>query len=1087
MSGHHTAKLEQELLQLGLGLKSALKAEHVSAAQDAWLREEAARRELTVVADREPEPSNVGVSPALGTSLFVGRDPALLRELVAASRVQRNPQASSADKHAAIRRIGSALGYPDCCVEAYVAGREFPDQSLVCLRPAFGTEGVADPLLDLAGNDELVSHVPCSYACQPSIALARETGAALEARDPAAWLARRARMGLPLLLFGNRGMLRLTPQDGSSTEQSRVRFSSADVSTLLDPALVEAFSRADSVELGDGRLTISSGPRRLYEEQRASPLDLPLLLVWGSRPRRRVRLALVDLHRSLIDYMDTMTLAMLSGDLTHLGIQNELIRLYLDRERPSTWRSSTQKLARYLLEGGFTGVVWNMAFDADVAETTRRSGLVSVLLDGRFSGDAGPFDYVLSMPTRQACSRFWRLWAQGEDLPRVPGLFHPGAGGWQRKQLLASIEPPLRPSAETFWPNTQYVTLEGEYRPPVDIWSLCANPGCPYGKKLDDNEHFQGVVVPPEASARGCSFCEEGGDYEGAPALPTMETLLHQLAYIVERAPHGRFIIHERAVFRFLARFLERADPLIRASGRSTGPPEFFVTGRCDEIVREQKHLREALDVARSLGQRVNAYLVGIENFSQRLLDLFNKGSSVEQHVRAVEILRELEESHPGTFTATRSASHGFLLFTPWTRFEELEENAHWLEVTRFWELRSEATLSKLRLYPTVPLYYKARAEGLLEAGYGDGAHDMSLRLGYSREAPWRFEDPRAAAVYRLLLSAVDAYPRGSRELAFFRAAIEAVRRDGQHAQPEPFLASWRDSQPERRGLQTNGVGFGMSLSGRCNLGCPFCNRKHDRPDPGLRPLAERLLEARAARRDHVVLNGAEPLMSPALLVAARAAARAGFRTIALETNTLGLDSARVEKLRKAGVTRILPFLPGWDDASSNQLAREPQAAPLARSAARAIEASELETVPVIPIARHTLPRLPAYIARVEELYPSARAVAVRFFPEQGQLPHQLSDGPGETPIVRLVEAAAAIGLRVVQAGSPIVPPCTLEHTLALRSLFVLDRPAEPAFRRVEACQACSLSSRCPGASAEFGEQFPLARLAPVREALPGR
>ncbi len=1085
----YSPKIELELLQLGLGLKSAIKAEHVPEEQNTWLRREARARGLFVVEDDEPEPSYSGATPRIAKTLFVGPDVELLRSLREWSHTQRSASLPSADKQAAIRKIGEALGYPACCVEAYVKGREFPDQSLVFLRPAFSTEGRPHPLLNPGGNDELISHVPCSYACAPSLAIAERTSRELAKMAPEKWKQREERMRQPMLVLGERGIVRLEPTDDDVPSYSEVRYERADTSTMVDPALSAAFEAGNRIELRPGSLDVLSSGRKVHSENRSAPLDLPLLLRWNGPPRRRARVALVDLHRSLIDYMDTMTLPLLSGDLTRLGIQNDVVRLYVDRERPGTWAASYQRLQKMLLDGGYTAAVWNMAFDAPLVAELQKTGMLQVLVDARFTGDDMPFDFVLTSTSRQGFSRFWRLWCEGDDSPRLEGLFHRQRdSSWHKSELAEPLPRAPRIDDETFWPATHYLVPEGEYRPASDVWHLCVNAGCPYGKRLDDNPHFVGIEMPARASARGCSFCEEGGDYDGAPSEPTLRSLLHQLEYIAGREPHSRFILIERAVFRFLPRFLERADEITKKSGRRGERLEFFVTARTDEIVREQKNLEKALEVAEQRGLSVNLYLVGVENFSQQQLDLFNKGTTVAVQVESLEIMRRMEREFPTTFTASRETAHGFLLFTPWTTLDDLRENVKWLEHTRFWEFRSEATMSKLRLYPTVPLFYKARAEGLLEAGYEDPSLDMSVRLGYSKEAAWRFAHPEVGAVYRLLVAFADDYPRGPREVELLRDAIGAVEEHGANVETEAFVAAHRRTAPPRPGIERpRRERLSIPLSTTCNLGCTYCNKKRDAPPAEREEIARLLLDGRARGETVAVLDGAEPLMARSVGFAARAARRAGYRAVGLETNTLGLDRDGVERLREAGVTRLLPFVPGWDPPSIDRIAREPGAADLLRQAATFVERSGLEVQPVIPVARETLNQLPRFVELACELYPSLRGFALRFFPSEAGLPHQLADGPGEAPIVRFVEAADHVGLGVSQVASPVVPPCAFSDTLALRDLLVLDGTPTTDAVRIEACGACALADRCGGVSQTFTGAFPAARLVGVPTALPAR
>jgi pyruvate-formate lyase-activating enzyme len=273
-----------------------------------------------------------------------------------------------------------------------------------------------------------------------------------------------------------------------------------------------------------------------------------------------------------------------------------------------------------------------------------------------------------------------------------------------------------------------------------------------------------------------------------------------------------------------------------------------------------------------------------------------------------------------------------------------------------------------------------------------------------------------------------------------------------------------------------------LSLSTTCNLGCTFCSRKSERPAPERRVLAQALLDGRARGHDQVVLDGAEPLMSAELLWAARAARAAGYATVALETNGIGLDERRIRRLAEAGVTRIMPFLPGWSAEATSSIAREPEAGALVSASAPAVDGSDLELLPVVPVAREVLPHLHHYVDFVRSLYPRARGIALRFFPDAGELAHQTI---GEQPLARMVEAADAAGFRVYPAGSPVVPPCAFDELSSLRDLVVLDGTVADDVARIRQCETCVLAPRCPGVSASFLETFPRARLAPVRTLLP--
>ncbi|HEY8426868.1 MAG TPA: radical SAM protein, partial [Sandaracinaceae bacterium] len=116
-------------------------------------------------------------------------------------------------------------------------------------------------------------------------------------------------------------------------------------------------------------------------------------------------------------------------------------------------------------------------------------------------------------------------------------------------------------------------------------------------------------------------------------------------------------------------------------------------------------------------------------------------------NVRAIALLDDLARRFPESFEHRRLRAHGFVAFTPWTRPEQLLENARVMREVRFEELRAEAAKTRLRLYPRTPLYALAEAEGLLADSFG-ARGDRAAEQGYDASFAWRFADPRVEAIY---------------------------------------------------------------------------------------------------------------------------------------------------------------------------------------------------------------------------------------------------------------------------------------------------------------------------------------------------
>jgi len=84
------------------------------------------------------------------------------------------------------RELGRLLGYPECCVEAFIE-RALPDRDLYVLACSVAaTRGVVSPALDPYHPAALIEYFPCAMDCAASIERAERIRAWREAHDPGA-------------------------------------------------------------------------------------------------------------------------------------------------------------------------------------------------------------------------------------------------------------------------------------------------------------------------------------------------------------------------------------------------------------------------------------------------------------------------------------------------------------------------------------------------------------------------------------------------------------------------------------------------------------------------------------------------------------------------------------------------------------------------------------------------------------------------------------------------------------------------------------------------------------------------------------
>jgi hypothetical protein len=152
-----------------------------------------------------------------------------------------------------VRAVGVALGYPACCIDAFLGQhqRTNAEMRFAALRR---TTGPASLLLnDLLDRGALVSHMVCRYDCPPSLLYAR---ALAEALGPPARRDLESRLGGLMVVFGRGGVLRLVP--AAPSEAGRYRFAAVEASGEGPEAQQwrAALQDADAVEVTGERVRV---------------------------------------------------------------------------------------------------------------------------------------------------------------------------------------------------------------------------------------------------------------------------------------------------------------------------------------------------------------------------------------------------------------------------------------------------------------------------------------------------------------------------------------------------------------------------------------------------------------------------------------------------------------------------------------------------------------------------------------------------------------------------------------------------------------------------------------------------------------
>lgn len=137
---------------------------------------------------------------------------------------------------------------------------------------------------------------------------------------------------------------------------------------------------------------------------------------------------------------------------------------------------------------------------------------------------------------------------------------------------------------------------------------------------------------------------------------------------------------------------------------------------------------RETFEQLKEAG--LSEVLLGIESGNDGTLKRMQKGTTVKKNIEALNILRDLDID----------TTIGFIMFDPYTTWEELQENLSFLKDTKLNFLR--VSLNVMQPYPGTIINCKLQEEGRL--------------CGTYKEFNYNFLDKRVHIVYRILSNTMD-------------------------------------------------------------------------------------------------------------------------------------------------------------------------------------------------------------------------------------------------------------------------------------------------------------------------------------------
>ncbi|MBW2129987.1 MAG: hypothetical protein JRH13_11555 [Deltaproteobacteria bacterium] len=361
---------------------------------------------------------------------------------------------------------------------------------------------------------------------------------------------------------------------------------------------------------------------------------------------------------------ECMVLALTRGDDRNLikkGLSD-----YFGKERPIvgfstlSGREDLFLLARELKDEGAFTILAGPQADVDfLGETGWRDH------PHRFKGLADHFTLAIQGPAEQAVPLLNRI--ESGDWRNIRGLLSLCKNGEVFRNPKASWN-------ETFlgkvrWDNLYRVGPGGFFRHRVQLGQVLQHIGCPHASRPRRiSVAYPSYLQPGKRKKinlvfRGCSFCDVAVD-KGFRGALSLETVLSQIRCLPETEEKRKIpfeLINENALPglpRLLGECEKRGILLSRIN----------LTLRADWFLLGEKHLREALGMARRQRVRILLSSVGFESFHDGILQNLNKGVTVETNLKAIRLMRRLKKEFPFQWAyATREgALHGFIHPTPW-------------------------------------------------------------------------------------------------------------------------------------------------------------------------------------------------------------------------------------------------------------------------------------------------------------------------------------------------------------------------------------------------------------------------------------
>ncbi len=419
------------------------------------------------------------------------------------------------------------------------------------------------------------------------------------------------------------------------------------------------------------------------------------------------------------EYWGNTVCSALSGELSKLGVRNDLFLLLMLIGEAERNNKTLAKFVERIRAGGYTMVIFESLWLPEIMDMLR---------------DAAPHTAVVLK----------------KDL--VDGFLEKHEE--IKKAFSVISRPDFTDKRRMPQPNFKYIKLGTSKKTKqtlVDMWAM--SPMCYFQENLEENPYYDSLCLEERRKYRGCGYCSAPTGRAGMDAETQSIAFVYFMKYFQKHLP-ALTRVSLPSPEGFFDTLIDVAPHLTSGEFRPVG---FQMQLRPDVIVNLQDKIRKILEVYSGSGMTLHLATVGFENFSKKELGILHRGYAPQALTQALEIIKSLIKDYPETLDMSRSIA-SFILFNPYTTIKDIKENLAMISEHDF-SCFFDININKVRIYPGVGLYALVEHDGLLDIT--NKAQQLSdlPRGGYQGDYGYIFKEEKVAAAYRSYAEAERAIP----------------------------------------------------------------------------------------------------------------------------------------------------------------------------------------------------------------------------------------------------------------------------------------------------------------------------------------